>query len=87
MIRLACAVRIEALDVLPVALAGLLRNPTACWLCSTEEQEVQVWPLSTTFVPDPPGGPSGGRSGMTPPLAHLRLEHEQLARTAPSEPW
>ena len=78
--------RVDSLDVLPSAPLGLLRSPAACWLCSTEQQEVQVWPLKESIVPDADGGPSssaGARRSSTssaPPLAHLRLEAEELVK-------
>ena len=71
----AARTNIDALDVLPMKLPGL--DASACWLCATAAQEVQVWPLSAIVPEDDDAAP--------PPLAQLQLERFDALISLPTE--
>ena len=71
----AARTNIDALDVLPMTLPGL--DASACWLCATAAQEVQVWPLSAIVPEDEDAAP--------PPLAQLQLERFDALISLPTE--
>jgi hypothetical protein len=81
----AARTNIDALDVLPMKLPGL--DASACWLCATAAQEVQVWPLSAPLVPDQRGGDaaSDAAAAAPPPLAQLQLERFDALISLPTE--
>ena len=82
----AARTNIDALDVLPMKLPGL--DASACWLCATAAQEVQVWPLSAPLVPDQRGGDAASddaAAAAPPPLAQLQLERFDALISLPTE--
>ena len=67
-------------------LPGL--DASACWLCATAAQEVQVWPLSAPLVPDQRGGDAASddaAAAAPPPLAQLQLERFDALISLPTE--
>ena len=85
----AARTHIDALDVLPMNLPGL--TASACWLCATAAQEVQVWPLSLPIVPDQRAGEAASVSAAAaaaaapPLLAQLQLERDDALISLPTE--
>ena len=88
----AARTHIDALDVLPMNLPGL--SASACWLCATAAQEVQVWPLVLPIVPDQRAGDTASVSAAAaaaaaaaapPPLAQLQLERDDALISLPTE--
>ena len=86
----AARTHIDALDVLPMNLPGL--TASACWLCATAAQEVQVWPLSLPIVPDQRAGEAASVSAAAaaaaaapPLLAQLQLERDVALDSPPTE--